>query len=156
MTSIDLHGRWSDSGLYQGSMEMQNVVFMPDGSGWWEWMNARNFEAHRLRWQVISPGHLEVHVVEYLSGTAHIEGGRPIGRYGLTVGGTLVYRLERQHDEDKRNTTGYTIAPARDALDKDVTVLEIAQEQTFSVLRGRRFALVRRTVSPTETPWFRR
>jgi hypothetical protein len=79
-------------------------------------------------WQVISPGHLEVHVVEYLSGTTHIEGGLPIGRYGLTVGGTLVYRLERQHDEDKRNTTGYTTAPARDALGKDVTVLEIAEE----------------------------
>jgi hypothetical protein len=89
MTGTDLHGHWSTMRLSEGPMEGQNVAFLPDGSGWWEWTNAFGFEVHRFRWSVPSPGLLEVHILRYLGGTTHIKRGR---------------RVERQRDEDEKNT----------------------------------------------------
>ncbi len=135
MTGTDLHGYWSTANLDQGSMEAQAVVFLPDGTGWWKWMNAMGFEVDRFRWQVASPGHLTVHIFGYFGGTTHFTGGRPLGRRGRR---TLEHRVERQHDENLRNATRYTIAAAQDAWGNDATVLETAERNAFSLLGGSR------------------
>ena len=137
MSRGDLIGCWSDLELYQGSMESCELVFLGDGSGWYEWSNFGGaFEVLRLQWKGLATGQLAVLIQEYLGGTWTLEG--------------LVtrYRVERQRHESRSVITSYVIHPGVDALRRPVTLLELGKE----IGLANRYALMRRDVRAIDEP----
>jgi hypothetical protein len=136
VTSIDLHGYWSNAGLYMGSMEAKRVAFLQDGSGWSEWANLIGFEAVRFHWQVPETGVLTVHVQAYRNGTH--SGGH--------------YRVRDEHPEDETRTTEYAVTSGRDAVDREVTILQVQNSGVFGLRPESRYASVGREI-PYANPW---
>lgn len=74
-----LLGSWSDLDLYSGSMESEELLFEPDGTGWFALDNLAGSDRDHLAWEVVGPGRLMVR-------TTH-QSFEPLGDYpGHDVG----------------------------------------------------------------------
>jgi hypothetical protein len=70
MIEEDLTGHWSERDLYPHEVELGEVAFRPDGTGWLYWSSwSKSFSLHRFTWRIPAPGHVDVHLHRYFSGT---------------------------------------------------------------------------------------
>jgi hypothetical protein len=140
MLDSRLFGYWSDSDLYQGSPEVSDIAFRPDGSGWAYWSNWGGvFTIWRFVWDTTTDVRLALHVDRQLSGTVRVG----------TAGPTHDVREEWRREDEI--SVGYGISRQPDALGNTATVVTFDRHISLSVVRDR-FAYIRPVTSTDRDP----
>jgi hypothetical protein len=127
----DLTGHWSERDLDPHSVELGEVAFRSDGTGWLYWSSwSKSFSLHRFTWQVPGPGRVDVHFGHYFAGTWHPDD---------------THEVETDELDERVLELSYTIKPASGDIGP---VLEFDQ-RLDAWTAGNRFAL---TDSPLDDP----
>ncbi|MFJ8815824.1 hypothetical protein [Amycolatopsis thermoflava] len=132
MNDAELVGLWSDYGMYIGSMEGVDLVFMTDGVGRWVWSNPIASEQVLFRWSARDQ-------------RLEISEQRSIHFHNMTDPPTVT----EDHDRDDSIHASYHVGPGHDAVGDPVTLLKLDQHIGYS---GDRFALIRRELELGDDP----
>lgn len=127
----ELIGHWSERDLDPHSVELGEVAFRPDGTGWLYWSSwSKSFSLHRFTWRAAGSGRVDVHLLRYFAGIWHPDD---------------THEVESEELAERTLELKYTIKPA----DGDIgPVLEFDQRLDEWTI-GNRFAL---TDSPLDDP----
>ncbi len=136
MRDSQIVGYWSDEALYFDSMEVAEIVFRPDGSGWTYWAHFRAFALQRFDWHTTADQSLVLSCRERLSGT------------WIRRDSGFEHQVSEQHPDGEERVLHYRVNAGRNVFGQPATLLEFSTPVITGVL-GDRFAY-RREVAEGE------
>jgi hypothetical protein len=139
MRDSQIVGYWSDEELYFDSMEVAEIVFRPEGSGWMYWAHFRTFAMRRFDWHTTADHSLVLRCRERLSGT------------WIRRDEAFEHHVTDQHPEDEERVLHYQVNDGRNVFGKPATLLQFSKAVITGAI-GDRFAFKREVAEGEADP----
>jgi hypothetical protein len=135
-----LVGYWSDETVYQGAMEVTDIAFRRDGTGWTYWSrDGGGFEVFRFSWHTAADHQLTIDLQELLSGIWDL------------AEHAVHHHVRSQTRWDKQIVVTYEVTPGQNVFREPATLLRLDRPISVATI-GDQFAFKRQLAETDHDP----
>jgi hypothetical protein len=135
-----LVGYWSDETVYQGAMEVTDIAFRRDGTGWTYWSrDGGGFEVFRFSWHTAADHQLTITLHTLLSGIWDL------------AEHAVQHHVRSQTRWEKQIVVAYEVTSGQNVFHKPATLLTLDRPISIATI-GDKFAFKRQLAETDHDP----